>query len=264
MKKTVLALLFASVLIAPLTHAAPAAGWDAALRTVDDAYWGAYNTCDLKQLSAMNADDLEFYHDAGGVMKGRVQFDNAMAKNICGDPSNKVRREAIKDTVHAYPLMEKGVLYGAIIEGEHYFYNTAAGYPEVRAGRARFTSLYLVKDGVWKMSRVLSYDHAPVAPAVTPADSQATPVALTLLAGTYTATDKMVLTVKPAGNRLIVLAGGSTFELYPTSVNNFAMKTRPITVSFTVDAAGKGQGLVVREGGKVVAEATRSGQSAAG
>jgi hypothetical protein len=261
MKKTVLAMLLASALIAPATHAAPAsAGWDTAVRAFDDGYWAAYNTCNLKALSAMNADDLEFYHDAGGVMKGKASFDNAMAKNICGDPANKVRREAIKDTVHAYPLMNKGVLYGAIIEGSHYFYNSAPGGPEVRAGRAKFTSLYLVKDGAWKMARVLSYDHAAVEPEVTQAERDATPVALTLLAGTYTAKDKMVLTVKPAGNRLIVLAGGSAFELHPTSPNNFAMKTRPITVSFTVDAAGKGQGLVVREGGGIVAEATRTGQ----
>ena len=260
MKKTVLALLFATSLIAPVTHAAPAAGWDAAVRTFDDAYWATYNACDLKALSAMNADDLEFYHDAGGIMKGRAPFDNAMAKNICGDPSNKVRREAIKETVRAYPLMEKGVLYGAIIEGDHYFYNQAKGYPEVRSGRAKFTSLYLVKDGVWKMSRVLSYDHAPVAPEVRAADVTATPAALALLAGSYTAKDKMVLTVQPAGNRLVVLAGGSSFELYPTTANNFAMKTRPITVSFSVDAAGKGQGLVVRESGAVVAEATLTGK----
>jgi hypothetical protein len=244
-----------------MTHAAPApAGWDATVRTFDDAYWAAYNSCDLKTLSAMNTDDLEFYHDAGGIMKGKAPFDSAMAKNICGNPSNKVRREAIKDTVHAYPLMANGVLYGAIIEGDHYFYNQAPGYPEVRSGRAKFTSLYLVKDGTWKMSRVLSYDHAPVEPQVTPAEVDATPAALALLAGTYTARDKMVLTVKPAGNRLIVLAGGSTFELYPTSGYQFAMKARPITVSFTVDAAGKGQGLVVRESGAIVAEATLSGK----
>ena len=260
MKKTVLALLFASALMSPMTYAAPAAGWDAAVRTFDDAYWAAYNSCDLKVLSAMNADDLEFYHDQGGVMKGRAAFDNAMAKNICGNPANKVRREAIQDSVHAYPLMEKGALYGAIIEGRHQFYNAAPGKPEQLSGTARFTSLFLLKDGTWKMSRVLSYDHAAVQAAPKPAEVNAAPGALDLLAGTYTAKDKMVLTVKPAGNHLMVQAGGSTFELYPTSLNNFAMKTRDITVNFTVDAAGKGQGLVVRERGAVVAEASLTGK----
>ena len=263
MKKTVLAMLFASALIAPLAptaHAAPAAGWDTAVRTFDAAYWAAYNSCDLKGLSAMNTDDLEFYHDLGGVMKGKAPFDNAMAKNICGNPANKVRREAITDSVHAYPLMDNGALYGAIIEGRHQFYNAAPGKPEELSGTARFTSLYLLKDGAWKMARVLSYDHASVQRDPVLPEAAAAPAALDLLAGTYTGKSKMVLTVKRAGQHLMVQAGGGTFELYPTSPNNFAMKERDIKVSFTVDSAGKGRGLVVRERGAIVEEATISGK----
>lgn len=256
MKKPVFAWLFASAMFAPLTHAAPQAGWDAAVRTFDDAYWAAYNRCDLKALSAMNTDDLEFDHDLGGVMHGKAQFDAAMAKNICGNPSRKVRREAMAGTVHVYPMMNGGVLYGAVIEGDHQFYN---GTPEVLEGKARFTSVLLFKDGAWKLARALSYDHTPAQAGSKPAEVQAAPQALSLLAGTYTAKDKMVLTVTTAGNHLIVKAGGSTFELYPTGVNQFAMKERAIEVSFTVDASGKGQGLVVRERGGIVAEATRSG-----
>ncbi len=56
----------------------------------------------------------------------------------------------------------------------------------------------------------------------------------------------------------MVQAGGSTFELYPTRVNNFAMKERDIKVAFAVDQAGKSQGLVVRERGAIVAEAAAS------
>jgi hypothetical protein len=259
MKKPVFAWLFASAMFAPLTHAAPQAGWDAAVRSFDDAYWAAYNRCDLKALSAMNTDDLEFYHDLGGVMHGKAQFDAAMAKNICGNPSRKVRREAMAGTVHVYPMMNGGVLYGAVIEGGHQFYNGTPGSPEVLEGKARFTSLFLYKDGVWKLARALSYDHTAAPTGPKPAEVQAAPQALDLLAGTYTAKDKMVLTVKPAGNHLIVTAGGSTFELYPTGANKFAMKERAIEVSFTVDASGKGQGLVVRERGGIVAAATRSG-----
>lgn len=259
MKKPVFALLLASAMIAPMTHAAPQAGWDAEVRKFDDAYWAAYNRCDLKALSAMNTDDLEFYHDLGGVMHGKAQFDAAMAKNICGNPSRKLRREAVAGTVQVYPMMSGGVLYGAVIEGGHQFYTAAPGSPEVLEDRARFTSLLLFKDGVWKLSRALSYAHAPAQAAAKPAEVQAAAQALDLLAGTYTAKDKMVLTVTTAGNRLIVKAGGSTFELYPTGANNFAMKERAIEVRFSVDASGKGQGLVVRERGGIVAEATRSG-----
>jgi hypothetical protein len=257
MKTPAFALLLASVLIAPVVHAAPPQpGWDAAVRTFDDAYWAAYNRCDIQALNAMNADDLEFYHDLGGAMRGKAQFDAAMAKNICANPSRKVRREAVAGSVQVYPMMANGALYGAVIEGSHQFYNAAPGSPEVLAERARFSSLLLYKDGSWKLARALSYAHVPVQSGAKAAEVQAAPGSLDLLAGTYVAKDKMVLTVKPAGNRLMVAAGGSTFELYPAGPNEFAMKERDIKVRFTVDGAGKGQGLVVRERGAIVAEAT--------
>jgi len=50
-----------------------------------------------------------------------------MAKNICGNPSRKVRREAIAGSVQVFPMMANGVLYGAVIEGNQRFYNAAPG-----------------------------------------------------------------------------------------------------------------------------------------
>lgn len=261
MKKLFTALLVAGAILSPVAQAAPAAaaaGWDNTVRAFDDTYWAAYNHCDIAALHAMNSDDLEFYHDVGGVMRGRSEFDKAMSNNICGNPALHVRREAIPGTVHAFPLMSNGALYGTVIEGQHRFYNTATGKPDVLTGQARFTSLYLLQGGAWKMARVLSFDHTPALPASAPAEVQAAPGALDLLAGTYTAKNKMVLNVTVKGNHLIVLAGGGTFDLLPTSPNHFAMKERAITVVFTVDAAGRGQGLVVSERGAVVAEAVAS------
>lgn len=261
MKLAVTALLLASALTSPLTHAAgPQAGWDTAVRSFDDAYWTAYNKCDVATLTAMSSDDLEFYHDAGGLLRGKAAFASAMSKNICANPSRKVRREAVAATVQVFPLMADGAVYGAIVEGNHRFYSAAPGTPEVLSELGRFTSLLVLKDGKWQLSRALSYAHAPAQPEVKLAEVAAAPKSLHLLAGSYTAKDKMVLTVKPAGNRLMVTAGGSTFELYPTSDNNFAMKERDIKVSFTVDAAGRGQTLVVRERGAIVAEASASGR----
>lgn len=259
MKITISALLLACTAVTSLSYAAPKPGWQQEVRSFDDAYWAAYNKCDVKTLDTMNADDIEFYHDLGGAMRGKAKFDEAMTKNICGNPSNKVRREAISGTVQIFPMVANGELYGAVIEGNHRFLNTSPGKPEVATERARFTTLLILKDGAWKLTRALSYAHAPLQTEAKLAEVTAVPRSLNLLAGQYTAKDKMVLTVKPDGNHLMVTAGGSTFELYPTSENNFAMKSRDIKVSFTVDATGKGQGLVVKERGTVVAEATASG-----
>lgn len=60
-----------------------------------------------------------------------------------------------------YPLRDNGKLYGAIISGEHYFYRVTEGQPDRLTGKARFTHILLLKDGVWQVARVLSFDHGP-------------------------------------------------------------------------------------------------------
>lgn len=53
-------------------------------------------------------------------------------------------------------------MYGAVLSGEHVFYVLDKGKRDRLDGRARFLHVWLVKDGVWRMSRVLSFDHDPV------------------------------------------------------------------------------------------------------
>ena len=241
------------MLASPFAHCA-AQDWEADVRQFDTAYWDAYNKCDIEQLVSMNSADLEFYHDQGGLMVGQQQFASAMKNNICGNPQQRVRRAALADTVRVYPMRDKGQLYGAVISGEHQFYNQPKGGAEVLAGTARFTHMLVLKDGVWKVARVLSFDHAQAGPK-----RAEVPVAAPLLdrfAGTYKAKDNMVLKVRRAGNHLVVDAGGANFELLPLSNTSFFVQARDLNVEFSIDAAGKGQGLVVREHGAVVAEAT--------
>lgn len=251
-----------AVVVASLVHAfasaqEPPKGWEAEVRQFDQAFWDAYNKCDIKKLVPMTVEGLEFYHDQGGTMMGRKAFEGAMEKNICGNPQGRrVRREAIAESVHVYPMMGGGKLYGAVIEGNHQFYGYAPAAAESLQDQARFTHLLLLNDGVWKVARVLSFDHRPVQLEAKLAEIQLAPAALDALAGAYKAKDGMPISVSRSGNHLIALAGGAKFDLYPTGENSFAMKERDIRVAFSVNAAGKGQGLVVRERGNVVAEAS--------
>ncbi|MEO7577468.1 MAG: nuclear transport factor 2 family protein [Massilia sp.] len=258
MKKILLSAVIAASLV-PAFAAAQGApqGWEAEVRQFDQVFWDAYNKCDIKKLLPMTLEELEFYHDQGGEMIGRKAFESAMEKNICGNPQGRrVRREAIADSVHVYPMMAGGKLYGAVMEGNHQFYGYGPGAPESLQDRARFTHLLLLESGVWKVARVLSYDHKPVQLDAALAEVQLAPAALDALGGQYKAKDGMAISVSRSGNHLLALAGGAKFDLYPTGENNFAMKGRDIRVAFSVNAAGKGQGLVVRERGSVVAEAT--------
>ena len=117
------------------------------IQSLDAKLFDAYNHCDLTTLGAMVSDDLEFYHDQTGLSVGKEPFLAAIKQNICG----KVQRELL-GTLEVYPL--KG--YGAVEIGIHRFHHPQN--PE-NVGDAKFVMLWQNKDGVWKVTRVISYDH---------------------------------------------------------------------------------------------------------
>jgi ketosteroid isomerase-like protein len=121
----------------------------ATVKALDAKLFDAYNHCDLATLGDMVSDDLEFYHDQTGLSVGKAPFLAAIKQNICG----KVQRTLLPDTLEVYPL--KG--YGAVEIGIHRFHHP--GRPEEGVGDARFITLWHFKDGGWKVTRVISYDH---------------------------------------------------------------------------------------------------------
>ena len=127
----------------------------------DGLFWKAYNACDVKGMAEFFTEDVEFYHDRGGVTLGHPALVAALREGLCSNPSSTLRREAVDGTVHVFPLKKNDVVYGAILSGEHVFYVKEKGKPEFLDGRAKFTDLWMLKDGTWKMSRILSFDHGP-------------------------------------------------------------------------------------------------------
>jgi hypothetical protein len=114
---------------------------------LDTALFDAYNHCDLAKMGSMVAEDLEFYHDQTGLSVGRQSLIDGVKNNICG----KVQRQLV-GTLEVYPL--KG--YGAVEIGVHRF--THPGDPG-NVGEAKFVQLWRLKDGSWKLTRVISFDH---------------------------------------------------------------------------------------------------------
>jgi hypothetical protein len=119
------------------------------IKSLDAKLFDAYNQCDLTTLGAMVSGDLEFYHDQTGLSVGKAPFLAAIKQNICG----KTQRTLLPDTLEVYPL--KG--FGAVEIGIHRFHHP--GHPEYEVGDARFIMLWQNKDGTWKVTRVISYDH---------------------------------------------------------------------------------------------------------
>lgn len=121
-----------------------------AIAEADAAFFDAYNRCDLEKAGAMVAEDLEFYHDQGGLSLGRQNLVESLEKNICG----KVSRELVPGTLEVHPIHG----YGAVEMGVHRFHHPGRDDVEP-VGEAKFVTLWQNKDGAWKMTRVISYDH---------------------------------------------------------------------------------------------------------
>ena len=122
---------------------------DKAVASLDAALFDSYNRCDLEKFSSFFADDLEFYHDQDGVILGKEKLTEGIKNNICG---GDVRRELVPGTLEAHLM--KG--YGAVEIGVHRFYHPKSNSP---TGEGRFVNLWQYKDGAWKITRVISFDH---------------------------------------------------------------------------------------------------------
>jgi len=117
---------------------------------LDRELFDAFNRCALEKFDSFFVEDVEFYHDHDGLTVGRQNVTDAVKKNICG----KVTRELVPGTLEVYPL--RG--YGAIEIGVHRFHHPKAEATEP-VGEAKFVHVWQNKDGAWKITRVLSYDH---------------------------------------------------------------------------------------------------------
>ena len=120
------------------------------ITSLDSALFDAYNQCDLDKFGTFFIDEIEFYHDQAGLTLGRQNLTESVKKNICG----KVRRELVPGTLEVYPM--RG--FGAVEMGVHRFHQPKVD-PSKPVGEAKFIHLWQNKEGVWKITRVISYDH---------------------------------------------------------------------------------------------------------
>lgn len=118
-----------------------------------------FNTCDIHQFEVLLSEKFEFFHDKGGI-SDKDKFLSDLKNGLCQSPGTyQSRRELIPGSTQVFPLYENGKLYGAIQTGEHRFYENIQGKPERFASTARFTHVWILENGTWKLSKGLSYDH---------------------------------------------------------------------------------------------------------
>ncbi len=117
-----------------------------------------FNQCDLIYLEKHMTSDLKFYHDQGGFQDSAAFFENTK-KYICGDSGKKPIRKLEEGSLAVFPLYNNGVLYGAIQHGIHHFFIRETGKEDLWTSKAKFTHVWVLKNNIWKISEVLSYDH---------------------------------------------------------------------------------------------------------
>ncbi len=112
---------------------------------MDSVFFEAYNNCRLDKYEGLISDDVEFYHDRGGLMTSKKDLVQATKNNICG----KVARELLAGSIEVYPIPN----YGAVQMGFHRFHNLR----EKSTSRfAKFVHTWHKENGQWKLARVIS------------------------------------------------------------------------------------------------------------
>lgn len=118
----------------------------------DSLLFVAFNNCDVRSSQQFFTEDLEFYHDAGGLTNYAQNMQSIVDR--CNKPY-KVRRALVDGSMAVYPIKN----YGAIQTGKHHFYYTPPGKSEVLDGTFQFLHIWRLQDGKWKIARVASFDH---------------------------------------------------------------------------------------------------------
>jgi hypothetical protein len=117
-----------------------------------------FNQCKLDVVANLSDEHLEFFHDKGG-MQNRTQFLLAMKNNVCGNPEGKPVRILIAASTKIFALENNGVLYGAVQQGEHRFQLKGKDTAKDGYTLAKFTHVWLLKNGKWMLKSAISYDH---------------------------------------------------------------------------------------------------------
>ncbi len=155
-----------------------------------------FNECDLNQISLLITNDIEFYHDKDGITKSKKSFINSMEKHLCFSGKNVLKRVLMEETLEVFPLYKDGELYAALQKGMHSFGET----------KANFSHLWLLENGNWKLSRVMSYNHHQEEIEVKTSFLKLTPSELKKYEGVYEFSPEFSLTVFVKNGKLY---GGS-------------------------------------------------------
>lgn len=224
---------------------------------LDSLFWKTYNECDIQNNGKYLADNVQFFHDKGGITTGRENLVNSIKNGLCSNPNYHLRREAVEGSVQVFPLRNKGAIYGAIILGEHYFYVKEGNKTEFRDGLAKFNQLWQLQNGEWKMTYIQSYDHKPAPFLVKTKELNLSSEQIAAYEGKFSSPKFGEFSFKPNENTFLLEGKGFKATLFPKNESTFFMKERDLQFEFVKDATGKFNKIKIYEKGVVVDELVR-------
>jgi hypothetical protein len=130
------------------------------IRAADAALFAAFfDRCDIETLKGMVTEDFEMFHDKSGRVASSAKEFIANSEGTCArqkmGTDYRSRRALVAGKLKVYPLNN----YGAVEVGEHRFFQLLPGKPEKLVEVSLFTMVWKKEGAVWKLARVLSYDH---------------------------------------------------------------------------------------------------------
>ncbi len=117
---------------------------------MDSVMFNAFNNRDLETFKTLFTEDLEFYHDKGGLTgyEHTINFLKTTTQN-----NNSLKRQLVPGSLEVYPIKD----YGAIEIGAHTFCHLENG--KQSCGTFKFVHVWKKTAEGWKVTRVVSYDH---------------------------------------------------------------------------------------------------------
>jgi ketosteroid isomerase-like protein len=117
---------------------------------MDAKMFDAFNMHDVDRFMSLFTEDLEFYHDQGGLTTSQQTSEGF--RRMFGNAPN-IKRRLVPGTLQIYPIKD----YGAIELGTHRFCHKENGKDD--CGHFPFVMVWKKMGDSWKVSRVISYGH---------------------------------------------------------------------------------------------------------
>ena len=108
------------------------------------------NAKDVNKLMSYFADNLEFYHDKGGL-SNFAQTREGFVRLFAQSPD--ITRTLVPGSLEVYPIKN----YGATHIATQRFCHVENGRND--CGNSKFVMVWQQQAGTWRITRVVSYDH---------------------------------------------------------------------------------------------------------